>query len=312
MKLPTRNRPLDPMLSGLAAIGALALLTPSLQAVVTADTFAYWNFDQGTPGAPFSPGTAGGASFDVPDQGPHGFWLSGWNEQFGPAWSQVGDTPTGVGLSARHVQQDAFSGAPGNELLNSWSPLVWTIELAVKLDDVGGWRTIVGRDGSSHPDVGTSHIANKSDLYIQNTGDGSNAFRLDFRTVGLQNVVITAPFTAVANQWYGLAAVSDGANAYLYFNSLDGTGWALAGSESLTGVGGDNALASTGGVWTFGRGWYNGGFGDHITGNLDGIRFSNAALAPEQFLAIPEPSTYALLVGLGVIGLALLRRRRRL
>lgn len=288
-----------------------AATSNSAHAVVTPDTFAFWNFDQGTAGEPFSPGATGGASLDVPDQGPNGFWLSGWNEQYGPSWSEVGETPTGVGLSSRHVQQDAFSGAPGNEALNTWSPLAWTIEVAVKLDDVGGWRTIVGRDGSSHPNLGNEHVANKSDLYLQNVGDGNNEFRLDFRTVGLQNVVITAPVGAVANQWYGLAAVSDGVEASLYTNNLDGAGWTLAGTAALTGVGGDNALASTGGVWSFGRGWYNGGGGDHITGNLDNIRFSSAALAPEDFMAIPEPGTYALLGGLSAMGLVLLRRRRR-
>lgn len=298
------------LLALLATVAAIALTLPSAHANVTPDTFAYWNFNQGTPGEPFSPGTEGGATLDVPDLGPNGFWLSGWNEQFGPSWSQLGDTPTGVGLSSRHVQQDAFSGAPGNEALNNWSPLVWTIEVAVKLDTLDGWRTIIGRDGSSHPNVGNEHIANKSDLYLQNIGDGNNEFRLDFRTVGLQNVIITAPFGAVADQWYGLAAVSDGENASFFINSLDGAGWTHAGSVELTGVGGDNALASTGGVWTFGRGWYNGAFGDHITGNLDNIRFSNAALTPEEFMIIPEPGTYALLGGLGALGFVLLRRRR--
>lgn len=46
----------------------------------------------------------------------------------------------------------------------------------------------------------------------------------------------------------------------------------------------DNALASGGFNWTFGRGWFNNNFVDHITGYLDDVRFSDTALAPNQFL----------------------------
>ena len=52
--------------------------------------------------------------------------------------------------------------------------------------------------------------------------------------------------------------------------------------------------------WTFGRGWYNGGFVDHIDGRMDNIRFSDVALPNEDLIstviamaATPTHDTFA-------------------
>jgi hypothetical protein len=75
----------------------------------------------------------------------------------------------------------------------------------------------------------------------------------------------------------------------MYADQFDGAGFQNIGSLTMD-AGIDHSLRPTGN-WTFGRGWYNGNFVDHIDGNMDNIRFSDEALTMDQFL--PEPATSA-------------------
>jgi hypothetical protein len=80
---------------------------------------------------------------------------------------------------------------------------------------------------------------------------------------------------------------------------------AFQASGTVTPVAGYTAPGfSIGGRHTGTDGTYNDSF---LQGNLDELRFSDTALAPSEFLNVPEPSA-VLLGGLGL--LALLRRRR--
>lgn len=184
------------------------------------------------------------------------------------------------------------------------TPLQWTIEVSVKLNNAGGWNTIIGKDGSSA-------AVPPSDFYIQNNGI-DDRLRLDIATLANERITIDSDFVPLTGQWYGFAGVSDGVNLTLYADKLDGNGYQSVGTAPFA-VGGNpnNALANGGGSnWTFGRGWYNGGFADRIDGNLDNIRFSDVALAPSELLAvIPEPGTLAL-VSLGLLALVGRTRRR--
>jgi hypothetical protein len=252
-----------------------------------AATVAHWNFDQGTAGVPFS-------TIPAEDLSGNGHTMYGFNEQYGPSYSS--DTANGVGLSSRHVLQDGYTLSS----LNLWSPLAWTVEFSVRLDDVSGWKTIVGRDGSTG--IGGDL---ESAFYFQKSGI-DDRFRINFSTIGGQRYVLDSDFAAEAGKWYGLAGVSDGITLAMYADKLDGAGYQLVGSLGLN-TENDNALRSTGN-WTFGRGWWNGGFVDAITGNMDNIRLSDVALSPEQLIPVPEPSVLALFV---MGSLAALRMRRR-
>ncbi|MGA4643481.1 LamG domain-containing protein [Limisphaera sp. 4302-co] len=283
-------------------VGLLVAGLVGLALTARAATVAWWDFDSAVNGSPvplgsWAQGGSGGVPA-IPDLSGNGYTMLAWDNYWGPEWSAVGNTPTGVGFSSQHAGHD--DGYVPSAGLVQWSPLRWTIELSVRLNNLAGWNTMIGRDGSTgvSGDVAAA-------FYFQNNGI-DDRFRINFMSAGGIRYSLDSDFVAEAGKWYHLAAVSDGSTLQLWADKLDGNGFQLAGSLALN-PGNDNRLMATG-TWTFGRGWFNGGFVDHIDGNLDNIRFSDEALTPAQFLQVPEPSALALL-GLG--GLALFVRPRR-
>jgi hypothetical protein len=279
---------------------AVMLLTMSMTAF--AGTVAHWNFEDGTAGQPFTP--AGGAGSGYTADVVSGYQMHGWDDYWGPGWTDV--TASGSGLAMRNADrhQDGYSY---DAALVNWAPSQWTIEATFMLtgDVVSAqrWQTLIGRDGAGSATGGAF-----SALYFQKTWD--NYFRLDYATAGGQRVEVTsiaAGLQVEADKWYSMAAISDGSTLSLYVNDIAaGAGWVLAGQTDLTGLT-NSAMDASAGNWTFGRGWYNGSYVDHIDGYMDDIRLSDAALTTDQLITIPEPATLVLL-GIGVAGM--LRKRR--
>jgi rhamnogalacturonan endolyase len=232
----------------------------------------YWDFEDGAAGTAFS-GMPGGGSVDAVN----GIVMYGYDATYGPSFSF--ETATGTGLSAYcNGSQDGYTT---DASLNGWSPQAWTIEVSVHLLDISGWRTIIGRDGSSQSDA-------ESDFYLQNNGI-DNKFRINIDTVGGQRWILDGDYVPVASTWYRLAVTSDGITLKMYLD--DGGGYTQIGTldisaQSVT----NNALAQGGYNWTFGRGWYDGDFTDHVNGYIDDIRFSEQVLLPAEFLGVLSES----------------------
>jgi len=253
------------------ALGSFSLaLLASASSASDTRTVAHWNFDSGAAATTF-------AANPALDLSGHEYVIHGYDDIVGPSYSS--DTLSGSGFCARlYAPQDGYTTDP---TLNYWSPKTWTLEVSVRLDSVDGWNTIIGRDGSSFPGVP------KSDFYFQNDGEGDR-FRLDFATADGSRYQIESPYAAQAGVWYHIALVSDGATVSMYIDRNDGKGYALAAATGLSTLpGANNALATQGGLWTFGRGWYDGRFVDHVHGCLDDIRFTEGALPPSRFLHAP-------------------------
>lgn len=230
-------------------------------------TVAYWNFEDGTDGTAFS---------DMPREGSvdiaNDYVMHGYDDYYGCSFSSF--TPQGAGLSTRCADnhQDGYTL---DAAFNAWSPQTWTIEVSVYLNDISGWKTIIGRDGATHGEP-------ESDFYIQNNGI-DDKFRVNFETLGGTRWILDGDYPVQPGQWYYLAVTSDGVTLKMYLD--DGGGYTLIGSldisaQSVT----ENALATNFSNWTFGRGWHDGGFVDHIDGYLDDIRFSEAVLTPSEFI----------------------------
>ena len=235
---------------------------------VYAATVAYWDFEDGTSGLPFSDMPLGGSVDQV-----NNHVMRGYNSTYGPSFTD--QTPTGEGLGAYcNGGQDGYTD---DSFLDNWSPQEWTIEISVRLGDLSGWNTIIGRDQSS---LGAS----EADFYFQNNGI-DDRFRVNYLTVGGRRWILDSEFIPVANQWYHLALTSDGSTLNMYCDKLDNNGYQNVGSldisvQTLT----ENALAYTGNAWTFGRGWYGGNNVDQIVGYFDNLRLSDTALEPSEFL----------------------------
>jgi hypothetical protein len=260
-------------------------------------TVAHWNFEDGTAGVPFTPTGQPDGSGGTHDTA-NNILMRGWNDFYGPGFSNF-VTTNGGKLSMQNADnhQDGYvlEGA-----LHNWSPTAWTVEATIYLESLGGWNSLIGRDGStvSSPE---------GDFYLQNNGI-DDKFRINFVTAGGQRWVMDGDYAPQANKWYGIAVVSDGVMLSMLLD--DGTGYQQIGSLDMsTQTVAQNALKSSALNWTFGRGWYNGGFVDHIDGYMDNIRFSDVALSANQLIGIvPEPSSMLLM--LASIGLLAGRRGR--
>lgn len=107
-----------------------------------------------------------------------------------------------------------------------------------------------------------------------------------------------------AGAWNHAALVYDNGSLRMFLNGAQVLGAAITFNDPTLGS------LSLGG---------NGFVGDRFTGSLDDIRiftfatgtFTSSMLNNPAFAAIPEPSTYAIIFGAGVLGFAAWRRRRR-
>jgi hypothetical protein len=258
----------------------LAMMAVLLVALSPATTVEWWDFEDGTAGATF---------YSMPSRGSLGLVnnkvMRGWSDTGGPSYSA--ETHSGTGLSAYTTSsQDGYTT---NTALNTWSPLEWTIEISFRVTSSysSTYRTIIGRDGWS--EVDGVRINNDATFYFQRRGSGSGnyALRLEFATAGGKRYECLSTFIPELTKWYHAALVSDGLKVGMYIDSLDGNGYQLIKSVAMDPAN-DNRLLipnnGSGGVWTFGRGWWNGNNTDNMAGYLDDVRFSEEALAPSQFL----------------------------
>ena len=262
----------------------------------SAATVAFWDFESGVAGQPFNPASGGGGAGSLDSA--NGILMRGWSDFYGPGYTSA-TSPNGGNIAMNNADnhQDGYvtEGA-----LHNWGATAWTIETHVYLDEIAGWETLIGRDGSSQAEA-------ESDFYLANNGI-DDKFRINFDSVGGQRWVLDGNYNVQINTWYALAARSDGSTLSLWLD--DGSGYAQIGSLDISSQSAaQNALPATMLNWTFGRGWYGGSFVDHIDGRMDNIRFSDEALSPSQLipLTVPEPSMLAL----GGLGAAMMFIRRR-
>ena len=172
----------------------------------------------------------------------------------------------------------------------------FTVECMVKIN-VLNWQVAVGKDGKPS---GSGDPA----FHIKFRNDSGSDHKIHFGFYDTSTTFINCSSTFNYNlgEWYKIAAVCDGTQAYLYVKEASDANYDLESSSPTSG-----GLLVTDGTWTVGRGMWNGGAADFVDGIIDEVRISDVALNPTEFLGVvPEPGMI-----LGGIALALLAFRRK-
>ncbi len=269
-----------------------ALSAAEVNSLIGSATEAYWNFEEGTADAyvtgPATDGTYIGSILDVSGNGNN---LSPWaaNWEWYRADAAAAATPQNEvanHLSVQNANNNNAMSAIGTSL-TTWNPSAWTIEAAFKTDRTTGTQTIVGRD-SQGAYAGDTRV---SALYFSVRG---SAMAIQFTdTAGNNWNVASAAGVVAAGNWYAVAATSDGSTLSLYLKNVTAgdASYTLLGSLNISSsanpalsVGAGDGADWDAGVFSVGRGLYNGGHADRFFGYLDDIRLSAKALNPDEFL----------------------------
>ena len=163
----------------------------------------------------------------------------------------------------------------------------FTIEAWVKFETLTGAQTIVGRDSLSR-DQGASALFYLSKTTHTKPGPGQkeNAFRVELVTRGDRSLLIESEFRAATDTWYHLAVVG---NVIAGKVTLFVDGRVVGTATDFDGL----FVSPANPGWSFARGQYGGKTGDHLSGWIDEVRFSDTALTPSQFLNSPPVSDSA-------------------
>jgi hypothetical protein len=287
---------------------------------VSAGTVAYWRFEEGPdlanvshggqPDGVFYPGTA--------DSSGNGYALSVWAEGWaGYAYrANVGMPTVALSGTANNFSVKNTGGFPAlftqtGTALQTWQPAAWSVEAAFKLEN-GGYKTIVGRDSRGSATINGDLAA----MYFQAVPNNGLAVKYCdvagywHEAVSANNAYIgfdypTDPDGNLA-PWYAMTATSDGSTLSLYLRNLTvQSGWDLIAQTDLIASGSSNTALTAGvgsagdwaaGNFSVGRGLYAGGHGDRAYGYIDEVRLSDSALGLSEFLFVPEPGTFSLVL----------------
>ncbi|MGE4286721.1 MAG: family 43 glycosylhydrolase [Phycisphaerae bacterium] len=290
-----------------------ALIAATLCEAATAQTVAYWRFEEGPyataitqpfgardssgNGNHLSPLTEGGTNGYLYRRGVPFISVPGTGIANNLCIQNTGSYPS---LSTRSTNRSYGTGSyPAGTDIETITPAQFTVEAFFKPEN-GGWRTIVGRDAVNIAN-GSSALAA---LYFQiRTDYGVKAGFTDvsgyWHTAESSEHVIkgfdlSTDSRGREGKWYYMAAVSDGSTLSLYLANVSDNGplWLLAQTD-LTASGSPNTALAAGtedgtdwhsGAWTIGRGLYNGNHADIAKGYIDEVRISDTALSPRQFL----------------------------
>jgi hypothetical protein len=298
-----------------------------------ADTVAYWRFEEG----PVDTQVGQQPDFTILDSSGNGNNMTSWAHDWASA-AYRSDVPVspipGTGavntLSVQNVggypalfTNSAVTSPSGTDL-ETWTPLTWTIEASYKPEDTNGFRTVVGRDGLNVCTAdGTQAL-----VYLSVLPDNNVAVRY-VDVTGLQHVAISDPGlitggfdasidpTGSTGTWYSLAATCDGSKLSLYLDNalVAQTDIVSTDARMSNGVLADDSYTDGSdwhhGGWSVMRGLWNGGHVDRAYGFIDEVRISDVALDPSEFLMVPEPATYLMLVIASALCLMYRRFRRK-
>jgi hypothetical protein len=294
---------------------ACAICTVSGAMAVQAATSGYWRYEEFAPGAFLPPGPD-----SVSDSSGNGYNMRTFDPTFTSPTGSASVSPLhlrsglpntrsldfGPGGDDANQNDDIYSDgkAINGQLFNAM-----TVELAFRMNSIGGFQALVGKDGQP---VAGSPIP---PLKISVRGDDfpgavTNQLFVEWFDGKGDDLFLASHQSVLPNTWYHVAFTLSPTEAVLWAAREDSP-YAVLDSMpgNFAGPSGE-VLINSSGNFTVGRGMYNGGVTDWSNALIDEVRISDTALSPNQFLfvTVPEPSSAAL-CALGVLGI--LGRRRK-
>lgn len=266
--------------------------------IAGAATVAEVNFSNLTQGVNV---TDGDRVEDTSGNGYHGFFGSS-----SAPGSTVVATPTGTGINnaagsgAGYIfLRDELTGIP-----DAWDGPTTTVSPYFTLDGsaTGSWtmEAVVNWNGTASTLNGLMGQTGGNQIWLRES-NGSFDYAIGSGDAVASFGAIDISAAVADSQFHNIALVYDGAGGEVRAY-LDGV---LLNTNTDADIGTLGTLLN--GTSDFRLGSYNGGSSE-FNGIMDQFRVSDTALTPAEFLAVPEPSSTALL-GLG--GLALILRRRK-
>jgi len=294
-----------------------------LAPVVRAGTAAYWRHEEGPNGAvvPAGPNTV----IDASGNGNH---MQTFDPSFtSPTYSNlVSPLPLRSGLP-NTLSLDFGPGGDdaglNDDIFTASKPVAAqnfsavTYELAFRMDSIGGFQALFGKDGKPLGDQPGEDNSPVPPLKIMVRGDNfpnavPNQLFVEWidgdGTLNSDDHFLAGGQTVVTNQWYHVAFTLNATDAALWV-ATETTPYTKV--DSITGdfVGpGGNVIVQEPAGYSTGRGMFNNGVTDWADAHIDEVRISDQVLTPNQFLfvPVPEPVTGTLIA----IGGLLFRRRR--
>lgn len=257
------------------AWGTLSTFSPA-----SADTVAYYRFEGEGAGTPIKAvRDSEGKSLAT------GFGNAVYSSSVPlPVVPRTGEANAGSAhFPAEGRKGDIFSDP--KSAINTHPFTDFTIEAWVYFETIeGAHQTVIGRDNNAPSENSLGRVAL---FYLSRTPDnvkGSEApgtFRLEIINSDTTSIFANTQTAAEAGIWYHVAVVGDSkrGTVTLFVNGNE-EGFATGYSGLYIPEGGSS--------WTIGRGQYNRKPTDFVTGAIDEVRFSDAALAPSQFLYAPK------------------------
>ena len=262
----------------------LAILSVILLSLsVNATTIAYWRFEEGENGVQH----AGDQDDWYKDSSGFTNDMSSWSASSRPTptnslpFSVVPQTLATNLLAMDFIPNDDLGtfGAESPYMINSYAfTNGFTVECMVKVRQIN-WQVAVGKDGEPSS-IGWWDPA--FHIKFRNDSASDHKIHLGFWSTPSNWVSCMSTFDYSIGEWYYIAAVCDGTQAYLYVKEESDANYEL---ESTAVVPGGQGMLTTDATWTIGRGMWHNGAADWVDGIIDEVRISDTALPVNQFLA---------------------------
>ena len=251
----------------------------------SADSIAYWRFENGVNGEKH----LGDQDDWYLDSTGNSNNLSSWAEGSRPTYTD--DIPFGEVPVSGVTNLLALDFVPNQDLLtygtnsfgsnqvymiNNYAFNEFTVECMVKFDTIW-WECVVGKDGNPEGNNPLFHIKSRADT------SSDHKIHFGFYDTSTTFISCSSTFNYNTGEWYKIAAVCDGTQAYLYVKEESDANYDLESSAPTSG-----GMLNMFGTWTVGRGMWMGAPADFVDGIIDEVRISDTALNPTQFLAYVE------------------------